>query len=155
MATFENVLVDDDERAVLCDTQYKLIVNTDPDPAYVRIDSSCRWTPPEVLIGDPLLDILVSPSKAADIYATAMTIAQLWTLQPPFAHIQDIGVVTMLKKLAERAPASTDRPDKVPMVIWAAIEDCLSMSPSNRPGAGELLLRLERLKRGMMDTVDT
>ncbi|KZP07042.1 kinase-like protein [Athelia psychrophila] len=149
----ENVLVDDDERAVLCDTQYKLIVDTDSDPENVGIDSSCRWTAPEALIGDPLLDIAVGPSKAADIYAVAMTIAQLWTLQPPFAHIRtDITVVATLIKLAEGA-SSTDRPDKVPMVIWAAIEDCLSMSPSNRPGASELLLRFERLNEGDLDVV--
>ena len=75
----ENVLVDSEGRAALCDTKYKTIVRTDPLAEHVFIDSSCRWTSPEMLIGDTVSDVAQGPSKEADIYASAMTIVQART----------------------------------------------------------------------------
>lgn len=71
---------------------------------------------------------------------------QLWTLSHPFAHIRrDSAVVIMLQGLIDRNIESIDRPDKVPVAVWACLEDCLNVNPAVRPSAGTLLSRLERM----------
>ncbi|KZP07040.1 kinase-like protein [Athelia psychrophila] len=148
----ENIVIDDTRRALLCDAQYKTMVAGDADPPYVHLDSSCRWTAPEKLFNEEPRAMPAPANKAADMYAAGLTIVQMWTLLPPFAHIRrDLAVVVMLKQLVDGTIAAIDRPDKVPVAVWSILKDCLSTVPSLRPSAQALLARIEIIQQAQND----
>jgi len=80
-----NVFVDDKGFGVLCDAQFDAVMSRDDG----SIHSKCEWMPYERLIAEGADDecSLVPPSMAADIYAVALTITQVWTLERPFARL--------------------------------------------------------------------
>ena len=81
MLTFvpkENILIDDDEVAVLCDAKFDSLMYSEDD--YGSIRSNCWWLPYERLIADDVTDdkcCLGPPSMPADIYGAALTITQV------------------------------------------------------------------------------
>jgi serine/threonine protein kinase len=141
-----NVLVSEGGSAVLCDIQMDAV--TFSNKGYYPIHSKCWWMPYERLVegnsGDQCH--ITPPSKPADIYATALTIMQMWTLQRPFYHIRHpYKLITTLQNLKSGELAGFERPNEVPADVWAVLHDCLSVSPQSRPTAAIVLGRFEAL----------
>jgi len=73
---------------------------------------------------------------AADIYAVALTITQVWTLERPFARVTPYKFLLMLK---DGKLTGVERPTQVPARVWAEIKDCLHLDALERPTAQRLL----------------
>jgi len=115
---------------------------------YCQVHPKCWWIPPEQLIVDDIDandEFALTPATATmpgDIYAVALTIMQLWTLQRPFSHIKhEHSFTTMLRTLATGELARLSLPEEAPAYVLAVLEDCewRTVGPSNCRGtAGEI-----------------
>jgi len=141
-----NVLISDNGSAILCDIQMDAV--TFSNKAHYPIHSKCWWMPHERLIECDSEGhcLIASPSKPADIYATALTISQMWTLQRPFSHIRHpYKLITTLQQLKSGKLVEFERPDGMPADVWAVLYDCLNIDPDARPTATTLLERFRAL----------
>jgi len=145
-----NVLVDENKNAVLFDAKLDILMFGEKQ--YCQVHPKCWWIPPEQLIVDDIDandEFALTPATATmpgDIYAVALTIMQLWTLQRPFPHIKhEYSFIIMLRTLATGELARLSLPEEAPAYVLAVLEDCLSGEPSARPTAEEPLGRFEAL----------
>ncbi|KIM79286.1 hypothetical protein PILCRDRAFT_10438 [Piloderma croceum F 1598] len=137
----KNVLVDDTGAVVLCDATFDSMMFGEDD--YSTISSAWWWMPYERLIVDDDADdgcAVASPSKSADMYGAALTIAQMWTLRRPFYGMRDeYELIRALRQLKMGRSAQLDRPEEVLPNVWVRLQNCLSINPQVRPTAEVLL----------------
>lgn len=141
-----NVLIDDDERAVLTDFGLSIILGgfTELSATYndVKI-GTLGWAAPE-LIPDSPDSRGQNSTLPSDVYSFAclmyliFTGSHLWNMTTPNA-----GMNIMLRvRKGERPP----RPDAISDTRhWSLIEECWHQKPSSRPEISHVLLRLRNI----------
>ncbi|KZT24652.1 kinase-like protein, partial [Neolentinus lepideus HHB14362 ss-1] len=102
-----------------------------------------RWQAPEVI-----LDEEENPNgpytRASDVYAFAMLIVEMITLERPFSHQKsDTGVV--LKVVQGDRPRKPDNLDEVQSQLWLLAQHCWVQNPAQRPDMAEVHDKLQVL----------
>ncbi|KAF8956482.1 kinase-like domain-containing protein [Flammula alnicola] len=132
-----NVLIDEGERAMLCDfglARIKADVNSRVTTTENNLLlGSQNWMAPELFEGR----LLRFP---CDIYSFAMTAYEIFTHEIPFGNVSPAH----LSKLVVKRNARPDRPssDEAPQMtnaIWDIIEQSWSKNPADRPTASRWL----------------
>ncbi|KAG2748279.1 kinase-like protein [Suillus brevipes Sb2] len=145
--TSSNVLIDDDEKAVLTDFGLSVILGGFTNLSVTYTDAktgSPVWAAPELLL-DPTCTKGPDPSPPSDVYSFAclmymiFTGSHLWNLTGTNDWIQ-WSIVSRIKN-GERPtnPGNIDTP------YWDLIEQCWAQSPTSRPEIRNVLLRLENM----------
>lgn len=147
-----NVLIDDDEKAVLTDFGLSVILGGYTNLSVTYTDAktgSLVWAAPELLL-DPTCTKGPDPSPPSDVYSFAclmymiFTGFHLWNLTGTNDWIQ-WSIVSRIKN-GERPT----NPGTIDTQYWNLIEQCWAQSPSSRPEIRDVLLRL-----GNMTSVQT
>ncbi|KAK4689262.1 hypothetical protein P7C73_g848, partial [Tremellales sp. Uapishka_1] len=143
-----NVLVDDDNQAIICDfglshlkmdlTRRSASSATAPSP----LSGTMRWQAPERLAGGPL-------TTQCDVYAFAMSVFELYdqSESAPFGYVDDAIVKNNVQKSGLRPP----RPPNVPDELWSLVERCWAQDPKARPSFEAIQLRLSKMYKAPID----
>ncbi|KAJ7142918.1 kinase-like domain-containing protein [Mycena epipterygia] len=128
-----NVLVDNSERAVLCDfglARVKAdITSRSNQEGENQVLGSRNWMAPELLVGSAV-------RPASDVYAFGMTIYELYTDENPMSQVAYWDFLEVVFRLGARP----DRPEpfnfpKLTDSIWSLAETCWINDPKSRPTA--------------------
>ncbi|CUA69954.1 Tyrosine-protein kinase JAK3 [Rhizoctonia solani] len=138
-----NVLISEDGTPVLAD--FGNSTHTNQSMKFTQTTSerswTMRWSAPELIMGSG------SQSKAADVYALAMTIYEIITATLPYNGKLEhtiIYLVTTKKEPPERPctiPIDHEGGDK----LWELLLCCWSFEPDARPGASEMATILKTI----------
>ncbi|KAH9161872.1 hypothetical protein LEN26_001210 [Aphanomyces euteiches] len=145
----KNVLIDPSNNgAKICDFGVAAHIDQLGDPCVVK--SSCgtsRWIAPEVLTGDNF-------TKASDVYAFGMVLAELDSHQIPFAFARtpsgnDMTNMEILKQVV-RGTLKPTFGDTCPPEIADLASFCLHPNPKARPSAAVMVDKLSSLVDAFM-----
>lgn len=140
--TSSNVLIDDDEKAVLTDFGLSIILGGFTNLSVTYTDArtgSPGWAAPE-LFPDPPCSKGPNPSSQSDVYSFAclmymiFTGFHLWNMTGIHAEWNTISRV--------RTGERPTNPGTIDSQYWNLIEQCWAQSPSSRPKISDVLLRL-------------
>ncbi|WVQ95465.1 hypothetical protein IAU59_002562 [Kwoniella sp. CBS 9459] len=135
----QNVLIDDDGHALLCDfglSQIKIDITSKscvPTGEDNGAGGTLRFQPPERLRSGPL-------TKECDVYSFAMTVFQLYSGEIPFAILDANGVRNSILE-GVRPP----KLDNMPVPLWDLLNRCWNEDPKQRPKFDEISQRLEMM----------
>ncbi|TFK47968.1 kinase-like protein, partial [Heliocybe sulcata] len=108
----------------------------------VNMAGVARWQAPEVIL-DAEDDPNGPYTKASDVYAFAMLIVEMITLERPFSHQRsDTGVV--LKAVQGDRPRKPDNLDETQLKLWTLAERCWAPEPGQRPDMTEVYENLQK-----------
>uniref|UniRef100_A0A8H7Y9N2 Protein kinase domain-containing protein n=1 Tax=Psilocybe cubensis TaxID=181762 RepID=A0A8H7Y9N2_PSICU len=124
-----NVLIDDAERALLCDfglARLRADVNSRTADS-IPLQGSQNWMAPELFEGRSL-------RMPCDIYSFGMTLYEIYTGEIPFGHLSP----QLIPKLVAKRRIRPERPEheEAPYLsddIWNVAQHCWSHSPADRP----------------------
>lgn len=140
-----NILIDDNNNAVLCDFGLASIT-ADAESAHastVNSAGSIRWMAPERL---SISDESSEPSpngfrvtKESDMYSLSMVVIEIFTGSSPFSDTPDAGVV--LKLAQQKRPKKPEGAVQLGLTnpIWGTVEMCWKSRPSDRLTAAQVL----------------
>ncbi|KAF7982500.1 hypothetical protein HWV62_28092 [Athelia sp. TMB] len=147
-----NVLIDDSEKAVLCDFGLSR-VKADASSRLVGdtqnrvVMGSRNWMSPERMLGGSL-------RKPCDTYAFGMTIFEIFTNEIPLGHIHYADLLELVVKLDVRP----ERPEGEEIIalglsdaVWELAERCWDKTPSQRPTADYICDVLFQLMEAIPD----
>ncbi|KIO21236.1 hypothetical protein M407DRAFT_29160 [Tulasnella calospora MUT 4182] len=131
-----NLLISDDDRVLLCDFGLAKVMDAQI-PTTLKGAGTVRWQSPELWDGAP-------KTFESDVYAFSMTIAEVLTGAPPFAHLH--LEMAVMKAVYIRS----ERPNKAPMECngvsyenaWKVAELCWSTLQEERIPISDALRRL-------------
>ncbi|KAJ7903169.1 kinase-like domain-containing protein [Mycena leptocephala] len=127
-----NILVKDD--GVCCLADFGIAVFAERHVSWTisstsSIRGAVRWLAPELL--DP--EHQPKPSATRDIYSLGCTIYEIYTGNPPFAHIPNDLVVRSAVLAASRPSRPRDLEKLIPEFVWDLTQKCWLHEPSSRP----------------------
>ncbi|KAG9048434.1 hypothetical protein FS837_012882 [Tulasnella sp. UAMH 9824] len=143
----ENILINDDEEAELCDFGYAKVLGegptgytTSPNPG-----GTYPYMSPEVLHGNEWEEL----TTAADVFAMGSTI--LYVLSGKLAWYYIKSKAGLIGAVSCGIPAARDRYDLVgsPEAVnglWELLERCWNVKPSDRPSSQEVLDELRAIE---------
>lgn len=140
--TPSNVLIDDDEKAVLTDFGLSIILGGFTNLSVTNTDAkigTLAWAAPE-LCPDPPDSKAPNPSTQSDVYSFAclmyliFTGSHMWNMTGVAA-----GINTMIRASRGDRPSN---PGTIDTQYWNLIEQCWAKLPSSRPKMSDVLLRL-------------
>ncbi|KAJ7128560.1 kinase-like domain-containing protein [Mycena epipterygia] len=137
----ENVLIDNDGRAVIADfgssTSISTLAATILSAASSGAGGTLRWMAPERL--DPTAyDLLTQKATAkSDVYSFGMLVLEVFSGKPPWSSRAEVGV--LLSVVASLRPP---RPGNITDSLWEIVEKCWSHFPGDRPTIWEVYNRL-------------
>lgn len=140
--TPSNVLINDDERAVLTDFGLSIILGgfTNLSVTYTNAKAGAlAWAAPE-LFPDTPDDKESNPSPQSDVYSFACLMYFIFT----GSHLWDMKGANAAANIMFRVKKD-DRPSKPGTIdtrYWSLIEQCWAPQPSSRPKISDVLLRL-------------
>ncbi|KAJ7689637.1 kinase-like domain-containing protein [Mycena rosella] len=126
-----NILVKDD--GVCCLADFGIAVLAEMHVSWTISSNTTRgnvrWLAPELL--DP--ENKPKPSATTDIYSLGCTMYEIYTGEPPFAHIPK-EIVVVKEVLAGSRPSHPRDPEKpIPEFVWDVAQKCWLHEPSSRP----------------------
>ncbi|KAJ6463487.1 kinase-like domain-containing protein [Mycena sanguinolenta] len=125
-----NVLIDENWSACLADFGLSIFSDATATMTTTRA-GSIHWMAPELLDPDSFGDGKFARTAASDIYAFGCLCLELYTGQPPFAHLREPAA--MMKVLNGERP---ERPSGTPAVSntrWLHVTACWAQKPAARP----------------------
>ncbi|KAF8209465.1 hypothetical protein K438DRAFT_2012239 [Mycena galopus ATCC 62051] len=138
-----NVLVDNSERALLCDFGLaRLKVNTTSHTRAVdalQIQGSRNWMAPELLNGS-------RHRLPSDVYAFSMTLYELYTNEIPLFSVPYADLVDLVGRRRgrpERPEPGEGRP--IPQEVWELAKQCWVAHPHKRPTATQIHDAIEHM----------
>ncbi|WVF67901.1 hypothetical protein IAT40_002663 [Kwoniella sp. CBS 6097] len=135
----QNILIDDDGHALLCDfglSQIKVDITSKSSMPPLEDNGgggTLRFQPPERLRSAPL-------TKECDVYSFAMTVFQLYSGEIPFAILDANGVRNSILE-GIRPP----KLDNIPVPLWELLTRCWRENPKERPRFEEISQKLEAM----------
>lgn len=140
--TPSNVLIDDDERAVLTDFGLSIILGGFTNLSVTYTDAQMgteAWAAPE-LFSDSHDSRGHNPSLPSDVYSFACLMYLIFT----GSHLWNVtGPNTLLRVWKGERPSRPDAIDDTR--YWSLIEECWDQKPSSRPKISDVLLRLRNI----------
>ncbi|KAG8959518.1 hypothetical protein FRC03_007886 [Tulasnella sp. 419] len=132
----ENVLVDGDKRASLCDFGMSQFLDeatqiTGFTTTNAHLGGTDRYLCPELLEDRP-------KTTATDIWALGCLLVQILADRIPYQHITRREAV--LSAIVRGNPPSTNRPDAINPSQWDYISKCWNVEPEERPPVSKLWL---------------
>ncbi|KDQ13650.1 hypothetical protein BOTBODRAFT_84575, partial [Botryobasidium botryosum FD-172 SS1] len=105
---------------------------------------SRRWQAPELIQAETKAQ--AQRTTASDIFAFGRVMAELYTLQVPFAEVQNEA--ELIKKITARELPRRPKDSSVVARgfddhLWALIKDCCRYEPGRRPSANVVVARLQ------------
>ncbi|KIO17294.1 hypothetical protein M407DRAFT_46657, partial [Tulasnella calospora MUT 4182] len=91
-----NILINEDTSAMICDFGLAKMMGSDTSTG-LKGTGSTQWMSPELFNGEP-------KTPESDVYAFAMTIAEVLTGQPPFPHLSNPAAVVCAVIQENRRP---------------------------------------------------
>jgi len=141
-----NVLVDMDERALLCDFGMFNVSDVYGFDNEAALGRNTRWLAYELFKKDEgKADPTTTP--ATDVYAFGCICYEVFTGVYPYYELRDEFQVLWAKNentMPERRPS-------IPDDIWSLMTDCWSVEPSARPDSKQLVVRLKALGKSRRD----
>ncbi|CAE7110997.1 unnamed protein product [Rhizoctonia solani] len=141
-----NILISNDGTPVL--TDFGNSIHTNQSMKFTQTTSerswTMRWTAPELILGSG------SQSKAADVYALAMTIYEVMTGILPYSGKQEHTIIYLVG-IKKEPP---ERPDTIPFdhecgnKLWELLVRCWSFDPKARPSANETVTVMKMVDLG-------
>ena len=143
-----NIIVDGEGRARL--TEYGLApINSDPDftvAATPGAAGTSRWSAPEMITPTRKgTTVQVKESAAADIFAFGMIAIEVFTGKIPFEEQKNEAIVLHVSQGARPAMPENAHDVGLTVDMWELLESCWQQNPKDRPTAGEVVRRLEKL----------
>ncbi|KAF8811047.1 kinase-like protein [Phlegmacium glaucopus] len=137
-----NILVDDGEKALLCDfglSRIKADVNSRSISSSCTFVGSPNWMAPELFKGEKL-------RFPCDLYSFAMTMYELFTSEIPLGHLAP----NMLRELVVDRNMRPGRPTMIeaPQLsdeAWMLIQLCWEAEPTSRPTADNVCNKLNNI----------
>ncbi|KAG8940446.1 hypothetical protein FRC03_005466 [Tulasnella sp. 419] len=131
----ENVLVNGDKRASLCDFGMSQFLDEASRIAgftttNAQLGGTDRYMCPELLEGMP-------KTTATDMWALGCLLVQIIADEIPYQHIARRQAV--LSAIVRGDPPSPNRPDEINQSQWDCISKCWSIAPEGRPPVTDLL----------------
>ncbi|KAG8909422.1 hypothetical protein FRC02_007798, partial [Tulasnella sp. 418] len=135
----ENVLVDSDKRASLCDFGMSQFLDeasriTGFTTTNAHLGGTDRYMCPELLEDMP-------KTTATDIWALGCLLVLVLADKIPYQHITRRQAV--LSAIVRGDPPSTNRPDAIGPSQWDYIIKCWNVAPEERPPVSELCLHFQ------------
>lgn len=140
-----NILIDDNNNAILCDFGLASIT-ADAESAHastVNSAGSIRWMAPERLSifdgsSEPVPNA-IRVTKESDMYSLAMVVIEIFAGSSPFSDIPDAGVI--LKLAQQKRPKKPEGAVQLGLTnpIWETVEMCWKTRPSERPTSARVL----------------
>lgn len=87
----------------------------------------------------------VMESKPADIFAFGMLAIEVFTGKIPFEEQKNEAIVLRISQGARPAMPENAHGAGLSVEMWELMESCWQQNPKNRPTAGEVVRRLEKL----------
>ena len=143
-----NVVVDRRGRA--CLTEYGLAPITS-DPSFTVAATpgavgTSRWLAPEIITpARKGTAMSVVESKPADTFAFAIFAMEVFTGKIPFEELKNEAIAHYISQGARPAMPENAHDIKLTVDMWELLESCWQQNPKNRPTAGEVVRRLEKL----------
>ncbi|KZT26137.1 kinase-like protein [Neolentinus lepideus HHB14362 ss-1] len=136
-----NILVDAHGRACLCDFGLAQVKAQTKSLASSQNVGTARWASPEQMSGSPL-------NEKTDIYSFGMTMYEVFTEEPPFAHVPNGVLYTIIVDRGER-PHRPNNSDNLRRGLhdpfWLLIQKCWTHEPLSRPSAQSIMHQLKQL----------
>lgn len=129
-----NILITDDGKPVLTDIGISNIPR--PPDWTIATGESTRWMAPEIMAPDPQpsrIEDYIYATVASDIYSFGMTILEIYTGRPPYAHRRFYGPVVfdVVNKIRPPRPIVSELKDSDD--IWEIITSCWEHDAQRRP----------------------
>ena len=126
----QNVLLDDDYNAIICDFGISRIIG---------INMTCelgtiQWTAPEVLVQNS-----TTYGFSADTYSFGMVLWELLTCEIPYQGLRTPQIAYKVYEEGMKPPISNDAPESLATLI----NKCLDRKPNNRPSMMKIREMLE------------
>jgi len=138
--TGSNILINDDGEPLISDFGLSSILEEYNETSYFksRRTASTRWVAPE-LLGKH--EERPKPSIESDVYSYGCVMSHTLSGQIPFLSIHDMGLYNA--KITGNHP---QRPTGLPIEdsYWQVIENCLDVTPGNRPKLPDIIGFLSR-----------
>lgn len=138
-----NVLIDDDERAVLTDFGLSVILGgfTNLSVTYTdaKIGGALAWAAPELFPDHQADSKGPNPSPSSDVYSFACLMYLIFTGSRLWPDIT--GLNTMMRAKTGRRPSN---PGTIDTRYWSLIEQCWAELPSSRPKISDVLAAVVR-----------
>ncbi|KAK0499296.1 kinase-like domain-containing protein [Armillaria luteobubalina] len=122
----ENILIDDELHCCLADFGSNISIAMQAPSESSMSHSSLRWLTPELQVYDPeSYNQECLPGR--DIYAFGCTVIEIFTLKPPFSHIQPMAILYHIHSSKRHLrPCLNVFPSDQ---LWDLVEQCMSLQP--------------------------
>ncbi|KAK0244627.1 kinase-like domain-containing protein [Armillaria nabsnona] len=141
-----NILVRDDLSCCLSDFGLALAVESQAPSGSCSsstfLAGSLRWMPPEIINNDLFDKRYIT---ALDVYSFGCTIIEIYTGNPPFAHIRKEAAIINEMLTEGNQP---ELPSEMSFGLWELVKQCLVSSAGDRPASEDLMSRLEAYNLG-------
>ncbi|KAG2131271.1 kinase-like domain-containing protein, partial [Suillus bovinus] len=141
-----NVLIDDDERAVLTDFGLSVILGGFNNLSVTYTDvkiGALAWAAPELLSDSTDGVEQQNPTIPSDVYSFAWLMYLIFTGSHSWNMTgRTSGMSAILRAKSGQRPS---RPDTIDTRYWSLIEECWDQKPSSRPKISDVLLRLRKI----------
>ncbi|KAI0080150.1 kinase-like protein [Panus rudis PR-1116 ss-1] len=129
-----NVLIDEDETAILTDFGLSRLVG-DQLTQNSTVGRKPNWLAPEFL-SEEQPESAPRRTYAGDVYAFGCVCIELFTGLPPYHGCYPVRLITrILEGDHPSRPALYDRPQEMSDELWRIIEQCFAYAPAQRPSA--------------------
>jgi hypothetical protein len=141
-----NILINTYRKPLICDFGFSRICH-EVTRTYtdIREGGKLRFLAPELLEG--VIDKFRT-SEASDIFSLSMTLLNLWSCQPPFAHISNDLLAAAGIRQGERPPRPADVmgiPSERMESFWLLIQQMWAHEADHRPATQKVHLQLEAI----------
>ncbi|PFH52168.1 hypothetical protein AMATHDRAFT_122967, partial [Amanita thiersii Skay4041] len=130
-----NILVNDKDEACLTDFGFSRMLESTGFTTK-NLGGTCRWMAFELLDEhEEDADQAPKPTTATDVWAFAMTILEIFTDKPPFAHLS-YDVTVIFHVIKGRLPK---QPPEIIDDLWCLLLRCWRAAPECRPQMTSIL----------------
>ncbi|KAJ7353293.1 kinase-like domain-containing protein [Mycena albidolilacea] len=128
-----NVLINKDWSACLADFGLSIFSDATSTMSTNRA-GSLHWMAPELLDPDGFGDGTFARTPASDVYAFGCLCLELYTGQPPFAHLREpAAMMKILSGERPERPSGTPGAHSISNLRWLHITACWAQKPAARP----------------------